>query len=595
MGHRSFSFQTKLFLAFSLVTILASILPGVFSSRTLYEDRLELAVKQAQTQAKIFKSILQSNPSKEQLRLILQSARELSLRVTIMDKSGKVLEDSSFEEEMTSSLDNHKDRIEIEKAEQYGEGVSIRHSNSLNVDLIYVAQSLDDGKILRVAIPLANIKNSYQTEVSFLSFMVLGVIFFCLLLSIFLASRIRKSVGEMAKVVESISLGNYHIRLREVPGRELQPLADSVNRMAKNIEKQIETSTLQQVQLETILDSLSEGVLVLDHSGQVYKYNPALEKLFPKITRDWIGKQPIEAIPIPELQVQVEKMLQNPQTDSEMMRNISFEFELPSRRSVIVYISRPAKPNPFLGAVVVFYDATKIIRLERVRSDFVSNVSHELRTPLTAIASSAEILMEMKNIDEEYKKFPEIIYKHATSLSRMVSDLLTLARVENDEEAIELTEVSPIPALNEAIGFCQTSLDEKKCKIDIKIPEKAILKANSFLLTQVFRNLLENACRYSQEYGVITITGETAGNFMQFTVADTGEGIPAQYLKRVFERFYQVDKVRSKTSSGLGLSICKHIVERHGGRIWAESPFKGKGTAIMFTIPLLNNPTSGKT
>ncbi len=595
MGRRSFSFQTKLFLAFSLVTILASILPGAFSSRTLYEDRLELAVKQAQAQAKIFKSILQSNPSKEQLRLILQSTRELSLRVTIMDKSGKVLEDSSFEEEMTSSLDNHKDRVEIEEAEQYGEGISIRHSNSLDVDLIYVAQSLDDGKILRVAVPLANIKNSYQTEVSFLSFMVLGVIFFCLLLSIFLASRIRKSVGEMAKVVESISLGNYHIRLREVPGRELQPLADAVNRMAKNIEEQIETSTLQQVQLETILDSLSEGVLVLDHSGQVFKYNPALEKLFPKITGDWIGKQPIEAIPIPELQVQVEKMLQNPQTDSEMMRNISFEFELPSRRSVIVYISRPAKTNPFLGAVVVFYDATKIIRLERVRSDFVSNVSHELRTPLTAIASSAEILMEMKNIDEEYKKFPEIIYKHATSLSRMVSDLLTLARVENDEEAIELTEVSPIPALNEAIGFCQTSLDEKKCEIDIKIPEKAILRANSFLLTQVFRNLLENACRYSQEYGVITITGEAAGNFMQFTVADTGEGIPAQYLKRVFERFYQVDKVRSKTSSGLGLSICKHIVERHGGRIWAESPFNGKGTAIMFTIPLLNNPTSGKT
>ena len=594
MGHKSISFQTKLFLAFSLVTILASILPGIFSSRTLYEDRLELAVKQAQTQAKIFKSILQSNPTKEQLHLLLQSAHELSLRVTITDKNGKVLEDSSFDREKASTLDNHKNRLEIEEAEQYGEGISIRRSNSMGIDLIYAAQSLDDGRVLRVAVPLANIKNSYQTKVSFLSFMVLGVIFFCLLLSIFLASRIRKSVGEMAKVVESISLGNYHIRLREVPGRELQPLADAVNRMAKNIEEQRETSTLQQVQLETLLDSLSEGVLVLDHSGQVFKYNPALEKLFPKITKDWIGKQVIEAIPIPNLQIQVEKMLQSPQSDSERMNNLSFEFELPSRRSVIVYISRPAKINPFLGVVVVFYDATKIIHLERVRSDFVSNVSHELRTPLTAIASSAEILMEMKSIDEEYKRFPEIIYKHATSLSRMVSDLLTLARVENDEEAIELTEVSPIPALNEAIGFCQISLDEKKCEIDINIQEKATLRANSFLLTQVFRNLLENACRYSQEYGIITITGETAGNFMQFTVADMGEGIPAQYLKRVFERFYQVDKVRSKTSSGLGLSICKHIVERHGGRIWAESPFKGKGTAIMFTIPLHNNPTSGK-
>ena len=594
MGHKSISFQTKLFLAFSLVTILASILPGIFSSRTLYEDRLELAVKQAQTQAKIFKSILQSNPTKEQLHLLLQSAHELSLRVTITDKNGKVLEDSSFDREKASTLDNHKNRLEIEEAEQYGEGISIRRSNSMGIDLIYAPQSLDDGRVLRVAVPLANIKNSYQTKVSFLSFMVLGVIFFCLLLSIFLASRIRKSVGEMAKVVESISLGNYHIRLREVPGRELQPLADAVNRMAKNIEEQRETSTLQQVQLETILDSLSEGVLVLDHSGQVFKYNPALEKLFPKITKDWIGKQVIEAIPIPNLQIQVEKMLQSPQSDSERMNNLSFEFELPSRRSVIVYISRPAKINPFLGVVVVFYDATKIIHLERVRSDFVSNVSHELRTPLTAIASSAEILMEMKSIDEEYKRFPEIIYKHATSLSRMVSDLLTLARVENDEEAIELTEVSPIPALNEAIGFCQISLDEKKCEIDINIQEKATLRANSFLLTQVFRNLLENACRYSQEYGIITITGETAGNFMQFTVADMGEGIPAQYLKRVFERFYQVDKVRSKTSSGLGLSICKHIVERHGGRIWAESPFKGKGTAIMFTIPLHNNPTSGK-
>lgn len=589
MSQKILSFQTKLFFAFALVTLLASTLPGFFSSRTLYEDRLDQAVKQAHDQAYIFAAIMESAPSEIQIKHILKSADELSLRVTITDAYGTVQLDSSFGGRTMPGLDNHSDRPEIEAAAQFGQGTSVRRSNSLEMDLVYAAQRLDDGRIIRVALPLAEVKNSHRLETSSLSLTILWVALFCLLLSVFLASRIKKSLAEMTDVVESISLGNYHSRLREVPGKELVPLADAVNRMAENIEKQIETTTSQHIQLNTILNSLHEGVLVLDHSGLIFRYNRALGKLFPTITEKSIGKQLIESIMLPALQTQVDNLLLNQDEHNADPDRVSLDFELPSGQFIITHISRPVTENSFLGAVIVFYNATRLVQLERVRSDFISNVSHELRTPLTAIASSAEILMGMENIDDDYRHFPAVIHRHATALSRMVSDLLALARLENDDEQLTFTEVNPQAALLEALNFCDSGLTAKDCRVEIHIPETVNLRANSFLLTQVFRNLLENACRYSPRSQTITVNGRIDEGAMLFTVADKGDGIPADDIERIFERFYQVDKNRSNTSSGIGLSLCRHIVEKHGGRIWAESPYMGKGTAVMFTIPLFNS------
>jgi two-component system phosphate regulon sensor histidine kinase PhoR len=245
--------------------------------------------------------------------------------------------------------------------------------------------------------------------------------------------------------------------------------------------------------------------------------------------------------------------------------------------------------NQSLGAVIVIYDATHIMRLERVRRDFVANVSHELRTPLTAISGYAETLTGLEELDPTYRNFACIIHKHAQTLGRVISDLLALARIEDTKEKIELSPLDPRQSLHEAMRLCADPAARKGLRFVVEVEEGAAIMGNASLLTQVFRNLFENACRYSPDGGEIVVSGTTDGKEMLFSVTDHGPGIPKGELTRIFERLYQVKKQRNSGSSGIGLAISKHIVERHGGRIWAESPYQGFATAMLFTLPLVKD------
>jgi two-component system phosphate regulon sensor histidine kinase PhoR len=234
----------------------------------------------------------------------------------------------------------------------------------------------------------------------------------------------------------------------------------------------------------------------------------------------------------------------------------------------------------------VVYDATELMRLERVRRDFVANVSHELRTPLTAITGYAETLMDMEEMDPEQRGFAGVIHKHALALGRVISDLLALARIEDAREKIPLSATDPTTPLNEALRSCAEQADRKNLRFVVAGGWEHPILGNASLLAQVFRNLLENACRYAPEGSEIVIACERGEREMLFSVRDQGPGIPQSELSRIFERLYQVKKQRNSGSSGIGLAICKHIIERHGGRIWAESPYQDFATAMLFTVPL---------
>jgi two-component system phosphate regulon sensor histidine kinase PhoR len=322
-----------------------------------------------------------------------------------------------------------------------------------------------------------------------------------------------------------------------------------------------------------------------------------LEALFPQAASA-VGRQLIEGIPLPSLQRKVDDLLLERADPDERpadpavcpalwpsLWEDALHVEFPPGRFLVAHLSRPVEPNASLGAVIVFYDATELMRLERVRRDFVANVSHELRTPLTAISGYAETLMDLDDIRPEYREFAAIIHKHAGLLARVVTDLLALARVENSAEAIPLRPIEALPCLEEALALCRAQAEQKGLRFHLELVPGALVLANAPLLVQVFRNLLENACRYSPDGGVVRVTGERRGNELLFTVADSGPGIPAQDLPRVFERFYQVKKQRNSATAGIGLAICKHIVERHGGRIRVESPFEDAATAVLFTLP----------
>ncbi len=594
------SFQLRLFLAFALVTVLAAAFCLFFSRRTLYEDRLALTRSQALAEAAFVKSLLAADLTGEQARRLFDSATALSRRLTLTDPSGRVLRDSDVPPDQVDELDNHNDRPEIEAALAHGEGASVRHSNSLGIDAMYAAVRLENGGTLRIAVPLADIERGYKAEFYSLGLSIAGVAVFCLLLSAFFAHRLRARISTMAEAVEAISLNKGSHRLREVPGREFLPLAGAVNRMADNIEEHVRTSCDQRIQLEIILNSIHEGVLVLDPSGAVRGWNKALEALFPNMEQAR-GRQLIEHIALPALQLKVDALLRaRPAggTPGPPGLEEALQFELPAGRFLVAHLSRPVEANDSLGAVAVFYDATELMRLERVRRDFVSNVSHELRTPLTAIAGYAETLMNSPDLDENYRRFAAVIHKHGIALSRLVTDLLSLARIENARETVALAPLDPLGPLDEALGLLREQAEKRRIRFAVDFADSAPVLGNAPLLAQVFRNLLENACRYSPEGGEVRVSARREGGSLVVSVADDGPGIPRDELPRIFERFYQVKKERTKSGSnpgadptaglgaGLGLAISKHIIERHGGDITAKSPYEGASTALIFSLPL---------
>jgi two-component system phosphate regulon sensor histidine kinase PhoR len=594
---RSGSLQRRLFWVFALVTVIAAALPIFFIRDALYAERLELAKKEALSLAIVAKSILEAPYTEEQLSKLLLAAKERSFRITVTGASGRVLHDSHIDEKALPDMDNHRARPEIEDALAGGTGISLRHSDSLGFDAVYAASALSSGGAVRAAVPLADILRGLENKFTSIMLIIAAVAAFCMSLSFFITRKIRGSMNSMARIVADISHGRTHTRLNNAPASEFLPLAHAVNTMADTIEEYKKITAEQQNQLETILDSMHEGVLVLDPQGKIRRWNRALARLFPAIA-EAEGKSLIEGIPVPALQAHTDKLLGKPGFAAQAQNPLpgaterapaqagdeAVQFELPAGRFLVAHLSPPVADNAALGAVLVVYDATDIMRLERVRRDFVSNVSHELRTPLTAVAGYAETLAACGDLPDEYRKYADIIHKHTGRLGKIISDLLALARIENTRESIAVAPVEISALLADALAACREQASEKEIQFAAGVGDIRVL-ANASLLTQVFRNLLENDCRYSPAKGEISISAEKTGDKILITVADNGPGIPKEELSRIFERFYQVKKERGSGTSGIGLAICKHIIERHGGHIFAQSPHKNAATALLFTLP----------
>ena len=484
------------------------------------------------------------------------------------------------------------------EARSEGQGYSLRASGTLHKNFAYAARNLPDGRILRLALPLDSVNLLIQKRLHVFAPMILLAVVLAVVLAAFISGAMRRSLGQMVDVVSAISRGRLQRRLRRLPGTEFAPLAEAVNRMADSIGEQVRIASDKTAQLESVLNTMSDGVLVLGPQGRIRRCNGAFARLFPQVT-DMAGSPVIEVIPSPELQDAVDAMLRSAQVARSSSGNGDEDLDVPrSLRQVqlhlggrvfSVLISLPVLADARLGAVLVFRDISDLMQLERIRSDFVANVSHELRTPLTAIQGYAETLLSMDS-SEQAQHFAAIIYRHSCSLARMLEDLLVLARLEGQGGALELCPTECAATLDEAGSLCQTRLQERKLRLEGHLEKLPPVLADDRLLTLVFRNLLENACRYAEEETAIRVTGRVEGDDVIIRVVDDGVLIPADDLPRIFERFYQVERHRGQNSTGLGLAICKHVIERHGGRIWAESPAEDGSTAIIFTLRRADAP-----
>lgn len=622
-----FSFRTRIFCSVLAVSLLSIGIAVFYGKRSLEQQQFEDIRRYIQYETRLAGIILDRlGEDAAGLASLSRLLDQPDARLSLLDKDGTVLADTADQAQPVAKLDNHADRPEVQQALREGHGYTVRPSGTLGLDMAYAVTRLEDGKLLRLAVPLADLRRKMESTLNIFGRIGLITVVLSLGLAALISGALRRSLNRMVVVVESVSLGKFRRRLRRIPGREFAPLADAVNRMAENIEDLVRTGVERNAQLESILDTISDGVLVLGPRGRIRRCNRALAAQFPNAALAG-GVQVVEVIPSPALQQAVEELLAaappevptveldesgeavpvdglgapaeliataassavasavfGPERAGNGLMQRRLHLELSDDRVMDVCLSRPSAQDNALGLVIVFHDITELMRLERVRRDFVANVSHELRTPLTAIQGYAETLISL-DASPECRRFGEIILKNGVYLTRMVEDLLSLARLEGRENTLELVPVDPAEALRQATAVCREVFERRSLRLETQISPACRVMADAPQLVRVFRNLLENACRYAPENSAVQITAAMVQSDIEFRVIDHGPGIPPADLERIFERFYQVERHRGQSSTGLGLAICKHIVERSGGRIRAESPLAGgNGTALIFTL-----------
>lgn len=338
----------------------------------------------------------------------------------------------------------------------------------------------------------------------------------------------------------------------------------------------------------SILDSLEDGVIILNRSGAILRVNPSFCRFFPCGA---VGRNAADVVDVPAFTETLEAFLRDLPSEAKvsptlritLKDDLVFSVRITPFKQHVSQFSSASVP----AAVAIFHNISDLVRLSRRRKEFMGEIAHELRTPLTTIIGFAETILDLPpHHTEDRQKFTGIILRSARRMAMLVGDMLHLSKLETGTIPLDLSCVRATFLLEDALDACAPRFEARKLKASVHVDRSINIMADEHLVTQVFRNLLENASRYAPEGSTITVTGERSPfePVAVFTVSDEGPGVPEKDVERIFERFYRVEKERVPPSStGLGLAICKHIVERHGGVIRAE---KGPGGLFLFTIPL---------
>ena len=595
---KKLSFRSRLLFSFWGVLFLALLLPSLYYRNTLSEDieadTRSQAIRQLNLAYWLLSRELPIQDAASLQKWCERLGEQLGTRITYVATDGTVVADSKIPFSKVPEMDNHANRPEIIQASTKQVGTSTRYSATLGRDLIYAARKIDIGGsiptgVIRVAVPFSEVKGRLDRLSKNFILAILLTFGATILISYLLVRQLEAPIRNMIRAAEAIGSGDYSKRIRIYPGQEFSPLAQAINQMAESIEIHIKTITEQKQQLEAILNGMSEGVMVLDSNGKIKTTNRALAKIIPSLPAS-VGRRPLEVIRSHELQQACDQVLAGIREGES--RPFRLEISLDMGLIFDVNIVQFRDMEATIGAIVVFHDISELKRLEKVRQDFVANVSHELRTPLTSIKGYAETLLaDARQDSDTSQSFHQIILKHADHMSKMVDDLLQLARLEAGQQPPESVSVNAAQPLHSAWKACGSLANDKDVRMKDHLPEDGVyVQADSEQLIQVFRNLLENGIKYSPQGGTLNVTSSLSSDMVTFQVKDEGLGIPLQAQQRIFERFYRVEKDRSDHtgSTGLGLAICRHIIQNHGGRIWVESPPQGetRGSAFFFTLPL---------
>ncbi|MHB8171836.1 MAG: two-component system histidine kinase PnpS [Thermincolia bacterium] len=578
---------TFLYLSLFLIAFLIAgqyLLPSL--QDFLIENREDHLIVDARAISEVITPYLEKGDLQSLDARVKKMGKNIGVRITVIGQDGTVLGETELN---PATMDNHRSRPEVKRALEGKTGTSVRYSDSVKEKMMYAAIPLYKGEqisaVLRLSLPVSDVEESMDG----IKMMVIATTAIALLtstlLAFWVARRFTKPIRELAHMVEGIAQGDFERRVGNAGSTEVDQIAQTISQVAWHLKDNLNVISREKNKVKAILASLVEGVVATDREGRIILVNRAAELMFSMKEEVVKGKYILEAIRNHEIETYTQEVLRFGQNLTKEDRifpgsDMVFKINISPIRTIDGWV---------MGAVLVFRDVTELRALEQMRTEFVANVSHELRTPLTSIKGFVETLLDGA-MDQPHvaRRFLEIINEETDRFYRLITDLLSLARLETPSAQLPDEPVSLAKVLEKVMAVLEPLARDKDIRINLELEANLPgVRIGEDLLGQVLMNLLDNAIKFTPVGGWITVRGKELPGLLEMQVSDTGIGIPPESLPRLFERFYRVDKARSREmgGTGLGLSIVKHILERYGQKITVESRL-GQGTTFTFTLPL---------
>ena len=574
----------KLFGTYLVIAVLAVVIAGFFIERELRTGLTRWIEEGLMAETQII-ALMPEREIEKQHQILAERSRA---RVTLIDARGLVTLDSNRQ---TKDLDNHLNRSEIQEARVKGKGTATRYSQTLKMDMLYVALPLYEGPHLKGYIRLSRPLLEVDRSVDELHYSIFQVLLLIIILSMIVAfifsMKVISPIQEIEAFTDKIRKGDVSGMLMIDSRDEIGQLSKNINDMVAELQEKIRVANEEKWKLRAAFASMAEGVMVLDSQNRIEGLNKGMAEMIGREYADIVGKTPMEAFRNIALQDALNRFRQ---AGEIVLEEITLGDENPMILDVNISAVK-SLPGQDPKTMIVFHNVTRLKKLEQVRADFVANVTHEIKTPLTAIIGFVETLQQGA-IDDRAKaqKFLLTIHENAQRLNRLVDDLLTLSSIELGETKLHLEGLALDDVFETALTLISPRAALKNVRIQRDVqPGLPMVRADRDRLVQILVNVLDNAVKFTSEGGSVSITAspEVQGGVV-IKITDTGIGISKSELPRLGERFYRIDKTRSREmgGTGLGLSIVKHLMKAHEGSMEIESTL-GKGTTVSLHFPVL--------
>lgn len=585
-------------LTLTLVGFVALVLfvAGVYLSLALQsfaeravEGQLHTAARLLHDEARML--VAGDAPATALQALVMRAARPTGARVTLIAADGRVLADSGVAFEELPRVDNESARPEVKAALAGRLGRDLRTTGTVQESLLHVGQPVTDAGrvvgVLRLALPLSVVTASHRALGRALLIGGIVALAIAVGISLFVSRRITRPVVEMQRIAARMSEGDFRTRAPVRSIDEIGSLARALNAMSTSLRDKIEDLEQEHAKVTTILDAMVEGVVAVDGHDAILLINEPARAMFDVPPGLGERKPLLEVVRNADLHG-VARRARGVAESAAMRREVVIDTGA-SRRTLDVHAMPLRLGAGPLGVVMVLHDVTELRRLERVRTEFVANVSHELRTPLTAIQGYVETLLGGA-IDEpaDSRRFLEVVHRHTERLGRLLNDLTDLSNIELGKITLDLGPVAVPDVAESVVAILRPRADGSRVAIDLDLPpDLPAVQADHDRIHQILINLVDNAVKYTPAGGRVKLSARASDGGVEIDVTDTGVGIPAADLPRITERFYRVDKARSRElgGTGLGLAIVKHLVQAHGGELTIESEH-GRGTTARVRLPV---------